>query len=438
MVNSSLKKLYKIYLKYRLISIDTRTIKVNSIFFALKGNNHNGLSFVDEAIYKGAILVVIDDYNFKKKNNKFIDKVFLVKNTLSSLHFLALYHRNSFLSIPLIAITGSNGKTTTKELLVSVLSMKFNVHSNKGNLNNHLGVPLTILSTPLNTDIIVLELGASKLKEIYFLCKISKPDYGYITNFGYAHIKGFKNFNGVVLAKTELYKYLKINKKKVFINSDDLIQVLNSKNISKFSFSTKNKSDVYIKKRSNKFFSSIKLLFKKEKINSKLIGEYNVSNICSSIAIGYYFGLSPKEIKFSIESYIPKNNRSQIIKKNGKIIILDAYNANLTSMKESILNFNENIGFKIAIIGDMNELGNIEFISHKYIINLLIYSNINLVFLIGNIFSSFNFDFNYKKIFFFKTKNDLIFYIKKNSMPLGFYLLKASRTLSLEDIVYYL
>ena len=279
----------------------------------------------------------------------------LVKDSLQTLQELANYHRNQ-LGLPIIALTGSNGKTTTKELINSVLSMKYNTKATVGNLNNHIGVPLTLLSFNENTDIGIVEMGANHQKEIEMLCEISQPDYGYITNFGKAHLDGFGGFEGVIKGKSELYSYLRKNKKTVFINNDDPLQVEKGANIESFTFGLKNKSNINIK--SVEANPMVKISFNEEEINSHLIGIYNANNINAAITIGKFFNVSDNDIKQAIENYQPNNNRSQLIEKNSNKIILDAYNANPSSMQAAITNFLQlDSDNKIAILGDMFELG---------------------------------------------------------------------------------
>lgn len=361
----TIAEIHRLFLECNSISTDTRKIENNSMFVALKGENFDANTFAEEAFAKGAKYVIVDNPTYATN-----DKTILVENSLTALQQLATYHRE-FLKIPIVALTGSNGKTTTKELIHVVLAQKFNTKATKGNLNNHIGVPLTLLSFSKEIEIGIVEMGANHQKEIEFLCEIAKPDYGYITNFGKAHLEGFGGVEGVIKGKSEMYNYLKANNKTVFVNLDDAIQNDKTTDFNRITFSQKNASaNVFINEISANPFVKIKTL--NTEIKSHLIGLYNANNINAAITIGNYFGVSENDIKEAIESYIPENNRSQLITKNSNEIILDAYNANPSSMKVALENFiqleNKN---KIGILGDMYELGEESLAEHKYIIDFL-------------------------------------------------------------------
>ena len=320
-----IQALHNLFLTCTSLTTDTRKIEFNSIFFALKGDRFDANTFAKEALAKGASYVVIDNKDY------FIDeRTVLVNDTLKTLQELAQFHRN-YLNLPIIALTGSNGKTTTKELINAVLSEKYNVKSTIGNLNNHIGVPLTLLSFDKTTEIGIVEMGANHQKEIEFLCEIAQPDYGYITNFGKAHLEGFGGFEGVIKGKSEMYHFLKKENKKVFVNLDDRIQVEKSNAISSYTFSTKTTTaDVFINNiQANPFVS---VAYDKHIIQSQLVGIYNANNINAAITIGHYFKISDELIKKAIENYNPTNNRSQLSKKGTNQLIMDAYNANPSSM----------------------------------------------------------------------------------------------------------
>lgn len=393
----TISEIHQIYLKCSAISIDTRKIIPNSLFVAIKGDRYDANEFAKEALDKGAAYVLID-------NNKYYidERTIYVKDSLKTLQDLATFHR-AFLKTPIIALTGSNGKTTTKELINVVLSKKFNVKATLGNLNNHIGVPLTLLSFDKNTEIGIVEMGANHQKEIEFLCQIAQPDFGYITNFGKAHLEGFGGVEGVIKGKSEMYSYLRLNNKKVFINNDDSIQVEKSIEIEKISFSTTDTSaSIFIKNvEANPFVS---VAFNNVIINSHLIGLYNANNINAAIVIGNHFDVSDTDIKEAIEAYIPENNRSQLITKGSNEIILDAYNANPSSMKVALENFiqlkKEN---KVIVIGDMFELGDDSIIEHENIVNMLISQNNIIIHFVGEYFfknkivkNNFNFYQNFK------------------------------------------
>ncbi|MBE9488865.1 MAG: UDP-N-acetylmuramoyl-tripeptide--D-alanyl-D-alanine ligase, partial [Bacteroidetes bacterium] len=307
-----IEELYILYKKSYKVTTDTRSQLDNSIFFALKGDNFNGNLYAKEALKKGANFAVIDE-----EQDELEDRLILVEDVLQTLQNLATYHRQC-LDIPIIALTGSNGKTTTKELINAVLIQKFNCKSTKGNLNNHIGVPLTLLSMEPETEIGVVEMGANHKKEIAELCKIAQPDFGYITNFGKVHLEGFGSLKGVIEAKTEMYSYLKKENKMAFINAEDKVQVERSKGMNVINFCSKN-SDYPVE-----FIGAdpyVKVGFENMVLQSKLIGKYNYLNIATAIATGKYFGVSNNQIKEAIEEYVPSNNRSQIITKGSNEII---------------------------------------------------------------------------------------------------------------------
>ena len=342
-----IEQLHSLFLECGSVSTDTRKIKNNDMFFALKGENFNGNTYAKKALEAGARYSIIDEVEYKTS-----DKTILVDNVLETLQALATFHR-LYLKIPILALTGSNGKTTTKELINSVLTQNFKTTATVGNLNNHIGVPLTLLSMNQNTEIGIVEMGANHQKEIEFLCNIAKPDFGYITNFGKAHLEGFGSVEGVIKGKSEMYDFLIANNKTIFVNSNDSIQVDKTESATRFTFGNNN-SDANIRfKDAQPFVIS---LFKAEEIKSQLIGDYNFNNIAAAIAIGQYFKVAITDIKKAIEGYTPTNNRSQIIEKDSNKIILDAYNANPTSMHAALLNFEKQKGNKIAVLGDMFEL----------------------------------------------------------------------------------
>lgn len=360
-----IEELYECFLQYKSISTDTRKIASDSLFFALKGDNFDANEFAQEALNKGAAFAVIDNKKFFTDE----DKMILVPDSLKALQDLARYHRQE-LGLPIIALTGSNGKTTTKELIHTVLSKKYKTKATIGNLNNHIGVPLTLLSFDEDTDIGIVEMGANHQKEIEMLCEIADPDYGYITNFGKAHLEGFGGVEGVIKGKSELYEYLEKHHKTAFVNLDDSIQKEKTASITRTTFSQTGKADTTIDSVTAN--PMVKITFNNQQVNSHLIGIYNANNINAAITIGKYFNVSDLDIKDAIENYIPSNNRSQLMEKNGNQIILDAYNANPSSMAAAITNFIQLEGSeKIAILGDMFELGKESLEEHQKVIELL-------------------------------------------------------------------
>lgn len=421
---TSVTQLHSLFLTCSGVSTDTRKIETNCLFIALKGENFDANTFTKEALEKGAKYVVIDNPNFCID-----DRTLLVKDSLIALQELAKFHR-TYLGLPIIALTGSNGKTTTKELIHAVLSKKYNTLATIGNLNNHIGVPLTILRFTKETEIGIVEMGANHQKEIEFLCQIALPDYGYITNFGKAHLEGFGGVEGVIKGKSEMYDYLRNNKKTVFVNLDDDIQREKSSSINHYSFALNHlQADVKISKiEANPM---VTITFNNQTINSHLIGIYNANNINAAITIGHYFKISDNLIKEAIENYIPENNRSQLIQKNSNEIILDAYNANPSSMMAAIGNFiqleNKN---KIAILGDMFELGEESLLEHKKIMELLENETKIITYFIGKDFYTNRIQASH--LHFFESFETFSDYLKLNLPNNSLILIKGSRGMALE------
>ncbi|MEP3207566.1 MAG: UDP-N-acetylmuramoyl-tripeptide--D-alanyl-D-alanine ligase [Maribacter sp.] len=418
-------ELHSIFLKFPKVCTDTRKITNDCIFFALKGDNFNGNKFASDALQKGAKYAVIDEKRYAES-----DAYLLVEDVLKSLQELASYHRN-YVTAKVIALTGSNGKTTTKELINKVLSKKYKTIATVGNLNNHIGVPLTLLSIRPDTEIAIVEMGANHQKEIEFLCTIAQPDFGYITNFGKAHLEGFGSEAGIIKGKSELYDYLLSNERSVFLNADDLIQFEKlSSYIKKFGFSTAKHQFYNIEFLGADPFVRIKV--EDLDINSQLIGSYNFTNCAVAILIGKYFNVSLQDVKSAIESYAPKNNRSQLLEKNGHRIILDAYNANPTSMQAALENFRSMQGQnKIAFLGDMFELGDTAFKEHQDISDLAIQLDFSDVYLIGE-----NFKKAHTSAKTFKSFEEVAEYLKKHPLAnKSNVLIKGSRGMALERLL---
>lgn len=418
--------MHALFLDCGKVSTDTRKIKQGDMFFALKGENFNGNTFARKALELGAKYVIIDEEDY------YLDsRTILVNNGLIALQELANFHRK-YLKKPIIGLTGSNGKTTTKELINAVLSKKYNTTATAGNLNNHIGVPLTLLSITCETEIGIIEMGANHQKEIEFLSSIAEPDYGYITNFGKAHLEGFGGVDGVIKGKSELYQNLRAHKKMAFINANDPIQVEKTKEIETFSFGTSNTvNDVSIDLISANPFAICR--FEDLTIETKLIGEYNFANICAAIAIGKYLKVSSEEIKLAIENYVPSNNRSQILDKGNTKIILDAYNANPTSMRAALLNFEKQSGNKIAILGDMFELGKEAEKEHQAIADLAVSLHIEKIYFVGNNFHESEVDSEKAKKFeSFEAFKSEIKLIEFGNSTL---LIKGSRGMALERVL---
>ena len=423
-----MKKLYNRYLQNPKICTDTRKITEGCMFFALKGPHFNGNEFAKEALKKGASYAVVDDELYAID-----DRYILVKDALKTLQELARFHRKE-LKCKVIGITGSNGKTTSKELCLQVLKKKYNTLATSGNLNNHIGVPLSVLSIAADTEIAIIEMGANHINEIKFLCGIAQPDYGVITNVGKAHLEGFGSIEGVLQAKTELYRYLATKDAPVFVKDNDYLLIDKiPKECPIIRYGELKDSNYIIKSNGAQPF--VKVLLNETQIQSQLIGDYNFDNIALSIAIGMEFGLETIDIKEAIESYVASNNRSQIIKTNTNTILLDAYNSNPMSLEKAIQNLenikNEN---KVMILGDMFELGEETNIEHQKIIDQCLKSGVSNVFLVGKIFNAIN-NTNYTS---FDNTGDLVNLLKTQAIEEAFILIKGSRGMKLEQLVDYL
>ncbi len=405
------------------ISTDTRKIVPGSLFFALKGANFNGNLFSQEALEKGAAWIVVDE-NVESDPSKTL----LVPNALVALQQLATAYRNT-LSCPIIAITGSNGKTTTKELLSCVLSKKFKVFATQGNLNNHIGVPLTLLSVPQDTEMVVLELGANHLHEIEELSAIALPDFGLITNVGMDHLEGYGSLENVAKGHSELFYDLLKRHKNVFYNTEDE-QV--TRMASRFPHPipypqpglsiTENKFYIHLETGSGK------------KIRTQLPGVYNFPNVAVALCVGAHFGVPEDDCIQAIESYVPSNNRSQILKTERNTLVLDAYNANPSSMELAIENLaNMDTKNKVAILGDMFELGDFSASEHERMLKLVSEKGFRLVFACGKEFSKHRDAF--PKVYFYEDRTTLFDWLKENEIGNCTVLLKGSRGMALEKLV---
>lgn len=423
-----LETVYSYFLESTGICTDTRKIEKGCLFVALRGDNFNGNKFTQQALDKGAFKVIIDDISQHKNTGETI----LCKNSLTLLQKLATYHRQE-LNVPMIALTGSNGKTTTKEIINAVLSKKFKTTATLGNLNNHIGVPLTLLSMTKETQIGIVEMGANHKKEIEALCEIAQPNFGYITNFGKAHIEGFGSIEGVIEGKSELYKYISKEKGTLFFNADDPIQnKLLGNYPSKVGFS-QTKENFYTLKQidANPY---VALQAAQTNITSNLIGAYNFTNISAGVLIGDFFDIPLNDIKQAIEEYLPTNNRSQLITKGSTQIILDAYNANPTSMMAALQHFNTiKTASKMVFLGDMFELGETAQEEHQDIVDYLCNTNIDEVHLIGSYFSKTK--LQVKNCHQYKTFEALKSAFKNTIPKDTTVLIKASRGMALERIV---
>ena len=409
--------LYSRFLLSNGVSIDTRTIERGNLFFAISGPNFDANQFVRQALEKGAAYAVVDNRKFATD-----DRIILAKDSLVALQNLAKFHRSRF-KRPMLAITGSNGKTTTKELIAKVLSGKYVVHATKGNYNNHIGVPLTLLHIHPQVEIAIIEMGANHVGEIAQLCELSAPTHGIITNIGHAHTEGFGGFEGVIRGKSELFDYLKKNDEIIFLNMNDRV-------ISNMAMRFQNsicypQPDVKLISGTPNTLMEVSGV----ELSTNLIGAYNIENIAAAIAIGRTFEVSDEKICAAISSYEPDNARSQIIKKGSLTIVLDAYNANPDSMTVALESLSTMKQRKIAILGDMNELENSEE-AHTEILDLANNLPIDQVLTVGKKIGKTN-----HKGPHFDHKEDLVVFLEKENFSDSVVLLKASRSIKLETIL---
>lgn len=419
-----IESLYSSYLECRLVNTDTRNIDSGSMFFALKGANFDGNKFADQALQSGAKYAVIDDSKYHIEG-----KTILVDDVLKALQELAKYHRKQ-LDIPIIAVTGSNGKTTTKELLNAVLSKKYKVAYTYGNLNNHIGVPLTLLKIDSSHEIALIEMGDNHPREVEFLCEIAAPNYGFVTNVGKDHLEGFGSFKKNVEAKKEVFDYLESNKGTVFLDvSDKLVASMVGQ---KDRIVTYGDSNAY---SFIEFLGSDPLLkFKDELglvVETYLFGAFNFNNFKLAYAIGKYFGVKLEDISQALQNYQPDNNRSQVLKTESNTLIMDAYNANPSSVEEAVNSFSEirTNQSKWVILGDMYELGSYSEVEHENMSRLVSEKSFDEVILVGQNYSKTN---GRSGVNLFENKGQAEVYIKKIAPEGAIILLKGSRGMRLE------
>ncbi|NDW18301.1 UDP-N-acetylmuramoyl-tripeptide--D-alanyl-D-alanine ligase [Dysgonomonas sp. 216] len=426
-------QLYEIYKKHPIVTTDTRSNTNDSIFFALKGANFNGNKYAAKAIELGCKYAIVDEAEYADEPNN----ILLVDDVLKTLQDLANYHRRK-LKTPIIGITGTNGKTTTKELLASVLKKEYNVLYTQGNLNNHIGVPLTLLQLKKEHEIAVIEMGASHLGEIMFLCNIAEPDYGLITNIGKAHLEGFGSFENIQKTKGELYEFIRSRKDgKIFIDNNNEFLNHIAEGITTISYGTDENLFVSGRTVANDPYLTFEWRFSKNPhiVKTHLIGGYNLSNALAAVTIGKYFGVKSELVCKAIEEYEPTNNRSQLTKTDKNYLIIDAYNANPTSMIASLSNFAEmNVNNKVLILGDMRELGSESIEEHQRIADFIVTKNFNKAFLIGENFNKVKISEN-SNVSVYKTLDDFKDYLKKNVLENSYILIKGSRGLELEKSV---
>ncbi len=430
-----LQKLYTAFLLHKKVSTDSRNVMPGDIFFALKGPYFDAHNYVKEVLQKGVSYAVIDNPTY------FIDeRTILVENTLSALQTLANMYRKSF-DIPVLVVAGSNGKTTTKELIFKVLSKKYKAFATKGNLNNHIGVPLTLLSMPKDIEVAIIEIGANHRYEHTELCQIVQPTLGLVTNNGKDHLEGFGSIEGVVQANNEVYEYFKgINNHCIFVHGDDEVLMEKSANYQRFTYGKTQNNNIIGRIISNAPY--LQLAWKEREknneylIQSKIIGTYNFSNILCAISVGTYMGVNPEDICLGISEYEAQNNRSQWIEHHNIHIMLDAYNANPSSMQHAIESFLElPMSSKWLILGDMAELGAFSDIEHKHILDYILShkDKIDQCVLYGSNFGKFKSIFPFH---FFSEKQDVIRFLKENIKQGDAILVKGSRSAKMEEIIY--
>lgn len=425
-----IEHLYSLFIKHPKISTDTRSIEKDSLFFALKGANFNGNAFAKNAIEQGAAYAIIDEEIYKMD-----DRYILVDDVLTALQQLAKHHRGQ-LQIPIIGITGSNGKTTSKELLHAALSQKFNCFATKGNLNNHIGVPLSLLSISNETEIAIIEMGANHQREIAFLCGIANPNYGLICNVGKAHLEGMGGFEGVKKTKKELYDHIRENKGLIFVNgSDDNLMQMASQNENLVYYGKHAGSTLDAEIIGFDPYLTVALKVSDENtthtISTQLVGDYNLNNVLSAVCIGKYFGIELSQMIKGIEDYAPNNNRSQAMQIGSNKVVMDAYNANPSSMSAAVQNFSKLQGEnKWLILGDMFELGNESNFEHASMIELVRETNLKQVIFIGKDFkANEKYDFH-----FFESTAEAADFIRKNPINDSLILIKGSRGMKLESL----
>ncbi len=426
----SIESLYALFQQYPHVETDTRQLKSGCIFFALRGDNFNGNEFAKKALEAGAAAAIIDD------PAAYIDeRTIVVENTLTTLQQLAKFHRQQF-NIPFIAITGSNGKTTSKELVNAVLASSFCTYTTQGNLNNHIGIPLTLLRVQKDAEIAVIEMGANHQKEIAGYCTYVLPTHGIITNCGKAHLEGFGGVEGVRKGKGELYDFIRANQGTIFLNQDlDYLQPL-SKGITKIeTYGTQEAETIGNIKSADPYLNvSIEANGKFEAlpiIHTQLVGDYNLANVLLAVSVGRYFGVAAEKIKKAIEDYQPTNSRSQLIQKNSNTIILDAYNANPSSMQVAIQNFSKlEAAQKVLLLGSMAELGAESQQEHQQLINLIQTHNWKEVALVGDGFGELSHPYLQ-----FKNSNEAAAWFRAQNFSHTHFLIKGSRSMKMETIL---
>jgi UDP-N-acetylmuramoyl-tripeptide--D-alanyl-D-alanine ligase len=425
----TIEQLYEIYRQYPSVQTDTRKLKAGDIFFALKGPNFNANQFAAAALEAGSAYAVVDDPGLAGTDSRII----VVEDVLTTLQQLAKYHRQQF-NIPFIAITGSNGKTTTKELVHAVLSARYKTYTTQGNLNNHIGIPLTILSVKMDAEMAVIEMGANHLREIASYCEYTLPTHGIITNCGKAHLEGFGSLEGVRKGKGELYDYLRANNGTAFVMWDyDYLQSMSKGIREVIKYGTTAEADVQGTVQQSEPFLTVSMSKGAglPVIKSQLVGSYNLPNVLVAVTAGKYFQVPDEKIKTAIENYTPSNSRSQLIERDGNKFILDAYNANPTSMRAAIENFaGIQASDKVLMLGGMAELGAESLQEHKAIIDLIKKHPWRSVVLVGGDFMKI--DHPYIKM---ANAAEAAAWFKSQRFTDTYFLIKGSRSMAMEKVL---
>lgn len=425
----NISEIYTLFQKYPIVITDSRKVVPNSIFFALKGDNFNGNKFALNTLENGCRYAIVDEEEYAID-----DRFILVDDVLTCLQDLSREHRRA-LCIPILAITGTNGKTTTKELVNEVLRKKFRTSATQGNFNNHIGVPLTLLAMNSETEFGIVEMGANHSGEIKMLCEIAEPNYGLITNVGKAHLEGFCSFEGVKRTKKELYDYLFANDGEIFVNCENehLLGMLNKQKKVFYGNSEEAFSKARFLQAEPKLIIELRSAIGKLYIKTQLIGAYNFENVLAAVTLGRYFKIDEIDIKEALESYIPSNNRSQLMKTDKNVLFLDAYNANPTSMIAAIENFaSMKMKNKFLILGDMLELGDESQKEHLDLLSLLNKKELSDTLLVGSIFSNLTSTYKFKS---FENVDDLLEYLEKLDLRDKYILIKGSRGIKLEKAI---
>ena len=418
--------IYQHYIKVHQISTDSRKIEKDTVFFALKGENFDANDFALQVAEQGVASLVVAD----RKDLPQHERILIVDDALKTLQDLAAYHRQQSKAI-VLSITGTNGKTTTKELVSAVLAKKYNIIHTMGNLNNHIGVPLTLLSIQPDTEIAVVEMGANHPGEIDFLCKIADPDYGLITNIGKAHLEGFGSFEGVIKTKTELYRHIKAHGKAVFVNQGNPLLWEQSEGQNRITYGRHCAANTPVAPGACNPYLSV--VWKKHLIQTHLVGSYNFENVAAAIGVGQYLDVDENDIIEALEAYTPTNSRSQVIETQNNHIIMDAYNANPTSMRAALINFASICGENsLLILGDMRELGTASEEEHRYILGLMKELGFKEALLVGQNFCTYNENGNWKT---FEKVGDLCQYLEIHPISNKTILVKGSNSIQLGKVL---